>query len=97
MDEYKDAANIREQKKDIERLLESRAWGMIVTAVQAQADALQQEILFGDVHSEADLYRLERKRGQLEGRLALTATVEAMLQSVEVDLMMAEQRGDDNV
>ena len=88
-DEFTDPSNIGELKKDMERLLESRAWGMVCEALQAQADNLQQEILFSPVDSEADLWKMERKKGQLEGRLSLAATVQAMMEGLELDYQQA--------
>ena len=88
-EELKDPLNIQEKKKEIERLLESPAWRMINTSIQAQVDTLQQEILFAPVESEAMLYQLERKKGMLEGRLSLVNTVMAMVEELEVDLSRA--------
>ena len=88
-DEFKDPSNIGELKKDMERLLESRAWRMVCEALQAQADNLQQEILFSPVGGEADLWKMERKKGQLEGRLALAATAQAMMEGLELDYQQA--------
>lgn len=88
-DEFKDPSNIGELKKDMERLLESRAWRMVCEALQAQADNLQQEILFSPVDGEADLWKMERKKGQLEGRLALAATAQAMMEGLELDYQQA--------
>ena len=88
-DEYREPSNIFEMKKDFENLLESRAWRMVCEALQSQADALQQEILFNPVDGEADLWKMERKKGQLEGRLALAATAQAMLEELELDYQQA--------
>lgn len=81
--------NIQEKKKEFERLLESHAWRMITVAIQAQVDSLQQEILFSSVESEGAVYMMERKKGMLEGRLALVATVNALLEDLEIDLQRA--------
>lgn len=88
-EEPKDPLNIQEKKKEFERLLESPAWRMITIAVQAQVDSLQQEILFSSVESEGAVYMMERKKGMLEGRLALAATANAMLEDLEIDLQRA--------
>lgn len=88
-DEYREPSNIFEMKKDFENLLESRAWRMVCEALQAQADTLQQEILFSPVAGEGDLWLMERKKGQLEGRLALAATAKAMLDDLELDYQQA--------
>lgn len=92
LDDPKEPLNIQEQKKEFERLLASPVWRMINAAVQAQVDALQQEILFSPVEREADLYMLERKKGMLEGRLSLANTAMAMMEELEVDLHRAQEK-----
>lgn len=81
--------NIQEKRKEFKLLLESPAWHMITVAIQAQVDSLQQEILFSSVESQGAVYMLERKKGMLEGRLALAATANAMLEDLEIDLQRA--------
>ena len=88
-DEYNEPSNIFDIKKDFENLLESRAWRMLAEAIQAQVDSMQQEILFGPVESDSDMYRIERLKGKLEGRLSLMATAQAMLENLELDYQMA--------
>lgn len=88
-DEYSEPSNIFDIKKDFENLLESRAWRMLAEAIQAQVDSMQQEILFGPVESDSDMYRIERLKGKLEGRLSLMATAQAMLENLELDYQMA--------
>lgn len=88
-DKYQEPSNIFELKKEFENLLESRAWRMVCEALQSQADTLQQEILFAPVDGEADLWKMERKKGQLEGRLALAATAQAMKEDLELDYQQA--------
>lgn len=88
-DEYSEPSNIFDIKKDFENLLESRAWRMLAEAIQAQVDSMQQEILFGPVESDSDMYRIERLKGKLEGRLSLVATAQAMLENLELDYQMA--------
>lgn len=86
-----------EKKRAIERLLEEPAWRMIVSVVQEQTDAIQNEVLFAPVASVEDVYRLERKKGALEGRLSLTATVGALLENCEYEIRMADKSGAENV
>lgn len=93
-DELKDPVNIKERIKEFEALLNTPAWGMISRTIQAQVDNLQNEILFGPVESEGDVYRLERKKGMLEGRLSLAATTLAMLEELEYDLRSAQKENE---
>lgn len=94
-EELNDPVNIKERIKEFEALLKSPAWVNISTMIQAQVDGLQQEILFGPVESEGDVYRLERKKGMLEGRLALAATAMAMLEEYQFDLHRLTTQGDE--
>lgn len=96
MKEYQDPANILDQKKEVQRLLESPGWGMIVAMVQEQVDALQQEILFGAVCCAEDLYRLERKKGMLEGRLSLQATANQLVEQLDIDIERARRKEKSN-
>ncbi len=89
-EEPRDPSNIRENKKEFERLLASPAWRMIAMSVQAQIDSLQQEVLFATLEGPMDLYMLERKKGALEGRLSLQATADAMLEDLVIDLERAK-------
>lgn len=86
IDDMKDAGNLQDAKRNWERLLENPAWVQLIAALQAQTDSLQQEILFGPVVASSDLYRLERMKGQLEGRLSITSTAQAMFEGVQTDL-----------
>lgn len=93
-EELKDPVNIKERIKDFQALLNTPAWGMISGMVQAQVDTLQHEILFMPVESEGDVYRMERKKGMLEGRLSLAATAMAMLEELEYDLRTAQKEAE---
>ena len=92
-----DDLSLSEQKISWEVLLKSDAWVSLVEALQAQTDALQNEILFGPVESTGDAFRIERKKGQLEGRLSITATATAMMEEVETDLRRILQEESGNV
>ena len=75
-----------EQKRSWEELFKNRAWVLLQQALQAQTDTLQNEILFGPVGSSGDAYIVERKKGNLEGRLSITGTASAMYEGVCADL-----------
>jgi hypothetical protein len=89
IDNMTEVGNLHEAKRDWERLLENPAWIQLMGAVQAQTDSLQQDILFSPISSESDLFMCERKKGMLEGRLSLTATAQALVESVQLDLNLA--------
>lgn len=91
IDEYEEAGNLASAKRAWEDLFANPAWLSLVEAIQAQTDALQQDVLFGPVTSAGDSYLMERKKGQLEGRLSITATATAMFEGVCADLQLAQQ------
>lgn len=81
-----DDLSLGELKQVFENLLGNAAWKRLMLAIQAQVDSLQSEIIFSEVTSEADVYRLERRKGMLEGRLSLQNTFAGMLDSIQQDL-----------
>lgn len=89
IEDMQDPANLQEAKKAWESLFENPAWVSLCEAIQAQADALQHDILFAPVTEQNTAYMQERKKGQLEGRLSLTATAEAIYQDLGIDLQRA--------
>lgn len=91
IDEYEEAGNLASAKRAWEDLFENPAWVSLVEAIQAQTDTLQQDILFGPIASSEQLYEVERKKGQLEGRLSITATATAMFEGVCADLRTAQE------
>lgn len=93
--EFREPANILDQKKDMERLLESSAWAMIVASVQEQVDVLQRDILFGTVQGVDDLFPIERKKGLLAGMLSLQNTAQTLLEELETDLRLANMKKED--
>lgn len=90
-DKYEEAGNLASLKRAWEELQTNPAWVSLVEALQAQTDTLQQAILFGPVTSAEELYLIERKKGQLEGRLSITATATAMFEGVCADLQTAQE------
>lgn len=75
-----------EQKKMWEGLLVHPAWLQLIQVLQEQTDVIQNEILFAPVTSAEDVYRQERKKGQLEGRLSITNTAQTILAMLEQDI-----------
>lgn len=89
MEEMREPGNIFEQKKAYEDLQSSPAFRKLIGEVQTQVDRLQNEILFGPITCEADLFLMERRRGQLEGRLSIQATLNTLLENLEYDYQQA--------
>jgi hypothetical protein len=67
-----------EQKKFWESLQTNPAWVSLCQALQAQADSLQEQIIFTPVRSVEDTYMLEGKKGELRGKISCSSTAEAM-------------------
>jgi hypothetical protein len=70
-------------------LMAHPAWRILTQAIQAQVDTLQQNILFGSVGSAEDLYKMERMKGSLEGRLSLVGTAMGIIDTLEQDKRQA--------
>lgn len=90
-EEYKEPLNILEQKKAFERLLADPAWRILSMEIQQQVDGLQREILFGVVASEADLYKMERLKGCLEGRLSIGNMIQTKIEQLQYDHARAQE------
>ena len=85
-----------EKKIYWEGLHANPAWVSLCQAVQAQADDLQRAIIFTPTVSSMDTYRAEGMKGELRGKLSVSATAEAMYQEacVEVNEAQANQAED---
>lgn len=75
-----------EKKSYWEGLFGNPAWVSLCQALQAQADALQQDIIFSPVKSVEDTYRLEGVKGELRGKLSASSTAEAMFAETLVEI-----------
>lgn len=89
---YQEPVNIFEQKKLIENLISSPGFVMLAKVIQAQVDGLQNEVLFSPLKSMDEAFVMERKKGQIEGRLSLMATAEAMLEELQMDYQQAHAK-----
>lgn len=96
MDEYREPGNIFEQKKGYEDLQSSPAFIKLIGEIQAQVDGLQQEILFGPVRTQEDLFFRERQKGMLEGRLSITNTLTTLVETLQVDYNTAVAEKENN-
>ena len=90
-----------ESKRVLEQLLENKGWGRAVALVQQQADQLQQEILFTPCLGLDSAMVQEYKKGQLEGRLCLSALIQTEIDVCESTIFnlrrqQSERSGNDN-
>ena len=81
-----------EKKIYWEGLHANPAWVSLCQAVQSQADDLQKAIIFTPTVSVEDSYRTEGMKGELRGKLSVSAMAEAMYQEacVEVNEALAD-------
>lgn len=80
-----DLTTLLDDKKAWQRLLESPEWGKLVAILQQQVDELQQVVL-RPLMSSDEVYLREFQKGQLEGRLSITNTVETLISDLEIDI-----------
>ena len=78
-----------EKKSYWEGLHANPAWVSLCQAVQSQADDLQRAIIFTPTVSVEDSYRTEGIKGELRGKLSVSATAEAMFQEACVEVSEA--------
>lgn len=76
---------LSEWKSAFQHLTNSPAWRRLTEAIQGQVDNLQQDILFMPLGGQGDVLMCERKKGQLEGRLALAATAAGIISEIEME------------
>lgn len=75
-----------EERKLWETLTSSPAWMNLVTVLQQQTDELQRVIIYNPLTRLDDVYLQEFKKGQLEGRLSITATIETIMSDLEYEI-----------
>jgi len=92
-----DDLSLSELLKIAQGLTANAVWIRLCAAIQAQVDSLQSEVLFGEVTSEGDVFRLERRKGMLEGRLSIAGTLQGMMDTWAQDLrnITGEERNED--
>lgn len=79
------------QLRELQTLQLSAAWRQLTGVIQEQVDMLQNRIIFGEVKAAEDLYMIERLKGQLEGRLSLSMTLETLIETLEMDLKQVQK------
>lgn len=85
-DDRERLADLQHERRQWESLIESPEWGKLVGILQEQADGLQREILFMPLASADMAYTQEFRKGQLEGRLSISNTVETILENLQVEI-----------
>jgi hypothetical protein len=88
-------SDLQFERKQWEKLIESPEWGKLVAILQTQADALQQEILFSPLAGHDAVFTQEFRKGQLEGRLSITNTVETVLGEIQAEIDGLTRKDDD--
>jgi hypothetical protein len=80
-----DLVSLIDVKREWQSLLDSPQWGKLVEVLQAQVDELQQ-VLLRPLSSRDEVFVKEFQKGQLEGRLSITNTVETIIAELEVEI-----------
>ena len=84
-----------ESKRVLEQLLENKGWLRAVSLVQEQADRLQDEILFTPCSGLDSAMVQEYKKGQLEGRLCLSALIQTEIDVCESTIFNLRRQQDE--
>lgn len=79
-------ADLHYELRQWEALIETPEWGKLVGMLQEQADGLQRAILFSPLAGADSVYQQEFMKGQLEGRLSISNTVETLMETLKVDI-----------
>lgn len=85
IDRELDLATLQDLRKQFQQLLDHPAWGKLIAVVQGQVDELQQ-VCLRPLSSPDEVYVREFQKGQLEGRLSLTNTLETLIAELELDI-----------
>lgn len=81
-----DLVSLIDERKGWERLIATPEWGKLVTMLQGQADELQRTIVFTPLMTGDGAYLQEFRKGQLEGRLSITNTIETIISELEAEI-----------
>ena len=84
-----------ESKRVLEQLLENKGWVRAVALTQEQADRLQNEILFTPCVGLDSAMAQEYKKGQLEGRLCLSALIQTEIDVCAMTITHLRRQQDD--
>ena len=84
-----------ESKRVLEQLLDNKGWVRAVSLVQEQADRLQDEILFTPCAGIDSAMAQEYKKGQLEGRLCLSALIQTEIDVCESTIFNLRRQQDE--
>lgn len=80
-----DLVSLIDEKRAWQRLIDTPEWGKLIAVLQGQVDELQ-GVLFRPLSSKNEVYLREFQKGQLEGRLSVSNTVETMIAELESEI-----------
>lgn len=81
----RDLVTLQEERKEWQRLLESPQWGKLIGLLQQQVDELQQVLLMPCTTRKEQMLA-EFRKGQLEGRLSISNTVETLVEDLTTEI-----------
>lgn len=88
-------ANLIEEKRLWEALTSQRAWIKLINVLQIQTDELQRVIIYNPLKSHDEAYAQEFRKGQLEGRLSISTTVETLIADLDFEIERLKEQLDD--
>lgn len=81
----KDVVTLRDELRGWQRLIDSPEWGKLIAILQEQVDEIQRSLL-RPLASSDEIYVKEFQKGQLEGRLSVSNTVETIISELEEEI-----------
>lgn len=72
--------------KGWEKLITTPEWATLMGMLQEQVDSMQRRVLFVPLGSADGVYAQEYQKGQIEGRLSITNTVETIMDELKSEL-----------
>lgn len=81
----RDLATLQDERKEWQRLIDSPQWGKLIGLMQQQVDEFQQTLLM-PCASRKDQMLAEYRKGQLEGRLSISNTVETLIEQLTEEI-----------
>lgn len=81
----KDLATLQDERKEWQRLIDSSQWGKLIALMQGQVDEFQQTLLSPCTTRKQQMLA-EYRKGQLEGRLSISNTVETLIEDLTEEI-----------
>lgn len=90
-----DIESLRGELRQLEELAKTPAFLKIVSVLQAEIDSMQNEIVLKPCASEGEVLLQEYRKGQVEGRMALSRLVGDRLETLEYEIKQRKDLNDE--